>query len=75
MSNNGPRFQARYEGEMNFATVRDSTNLCTSPFIHRRGEHYVVCSCEDVETAKIIATALNRQAMQMAQDQGNGDGY
>lgn len=47
----------------------------TQPSIHRRSEHYVVCSCEDVDTAKIIATALNRQMMQMAQDQGNGDGY
>lgn len=63
MSNNGPRFQARYEGEMNFATVRDSTQLANGPFVYRRGEHYVVCTCEDVETAIIIARALNRNAM------------
>lgn len=64
MSNNGPRFQARYEREMNFATVRDSTQMSNSPFHHRRGEHYVVCSCDDIETAIIIARALNRDAMQ-----------
>lgn len=70
MSNNGRRFQARYEGEMNYATVRDSTNVSHS----RRGEHYVACTCEDVEAAKVIATALNRHVMQMADNQGNGDG-
>ena len=55
--NNGPRYQARHvPGGFGLALVLDTTQ------IDYRNYHKRVCECDDIETAKAIALALNRTA-------------
>ena len=59
MSNNGPRYQARPDaahGCCNSASVVDTTTL--NPWSNSE----VVAECFDIETAQMIALALNRTA-------------
>lgn len=62
MSNNGPRFQARAGSHHNCcfdAEVVDT--LAVGKWT--AGFHPTFCECPDIETAIIIARALNRDAM------------
>lgn len=55
--NNGPRYQARHL--MDEAIVLDT--LFFSKGVS--GRHRCICECDDIEAAKLIARALNREAM------------
>lgn len=62
MSNNGPRYQARNGSRHDCchdAQVIDT--LFYAP--GSTGRHRQICECDDIETAIIIARALNKEAM------------
>lgn len=72
MSNNGPRFQAREGAGTGHDCCFDAHVVDTvRPPSH---EERAVCDCGSLADAIKVATALNRHVMQMAEDQGNGDG-
>lgn len=72
MSNNGRRYQARaFSGTVFTPDKRGVFDACV---MDTDLAQKPIALTVDIKSAITIAAALNRQAMQMARDQGNGDG-
>lgn len=63
MSNNGPRFQARHVDSHARSALGTADHAMVLDTSIKVSGGLAIASCCDIETAKIIARALNRDAM------------